>query len=123
MLRHLVCAIAVTGLVAGCSGGDDKPKSDATGGASETAGATPAAPSLTAYDPPKAFETVDAVSQDKDKTSPSFDAKVGIYKDTALWSDLAGLHGRSLATKEGWRPRPRPAPACRHWTSARRCRS
>ncbi len=102
MLRHLVCAIAVTGLVAGCSGGDDKPKSDATGGASETAGATPAAPSLTAYDPPKAFETVDAVSQDKDKTSPSFDAKVGIYKDTALWSDLAGLHGRSLATKEGW---------------------
>ncbi|HEY3003071.1 MAG TPA: hypothetical protein VGJ44_12055, partial [Kribbellaceae bacterium] len=103
-LGHVVCAVALAGLVAGCSGGDDKADSGSSAGAtaSDGAGASPTSPALTPYDPPNAFLTVNAVRLERDKDNSTFDAKVGMFEDTALWADLFGLHAIKVGSKDGW---------------------
>lgn len=104
MLRQLVCAIAVTGLVAGCSGGDDKgdDNSSSDPSTSQSAGQTPSAPAAQPFDPPKQFGALGAFKANVDKKRSTWDPQPGMAKDVALWVDLTGLHGRKLGTPDGF---------------------
>lgn len=104
MLRQLVCAIAVTGLVAGCSGGDDKagdnPSEDPSAG--QSGGQTPSGPTAQAFDPPKLFGPLGGLKVTQDKKRSSWDPLPGMFKDVALWVGLDGLHGRKLPGGDGF---------------------
>lgn len=103
MLRQLVCAVAVTGLIAGCSGGDDKSSDNPSGDPSAgQSGATPSGPTAKAFDPPKLFDALGGFIVTPVQGRSSWDPQPGMFKDVALWVGLDGLHGRKLPGGEGF---------------------
>jgi hypothetical protein len=104
MLRQLVCAVAVTGLIAGCSGGDDQSGDNPSGdpSAGQSSGETPAGPTAQAFDPPKLFGPLGGLKITPDKNKSTWDPQPGMFKDVALWVGLDGLHGRKLPTGDGF---------------------
>ncbi len=103
MLRQLVCAVAVTGLIAGCSG-DDKAGDNSSGdpSAGQSNGQTPSGPTAQAFDPPKLFGPLGGLKVTQDKKRSSWDPQPGMFKDVALWVGLDGLHGRKLPAGDGF---------------------
>lgn len=107
MLRPMVATTAVTAaviLLAGCGGNDKKSESNSDGGdksQTSSSSATPSAPAVPSFDPPKAF-TVDAAYPVMRSPGQSMTAEsaVGIVGRTALVSTTAGLTGRDVAGQD-----------------------
>ncbi len=102
MLRPMVAATAVTAaliLVAGC-GGDDK-KSDSGSenkGGESTTSATPSAPAVPSFDPPKAFTAAAAYPVPDYEGRDSYDdAKPGMVGQVALFANYRGITGHDVA--------------------------
>lgn len=102
MLRPMVATTAVAAaliLVAGCGGSDDK-KSDSgsDNGGQSTTSATPSAPTVPSFDPPKALSVAAAFpSADYPGRSALDEAQVGIAGQVALIGGFAGLSGHDVA--------------------------
>jgi hypothetical protein len=101
MLRPMVATAAVTAavvLLAGC-GGDDK-KSDAKpGGGESSAQATPSAPPVASFDPPKGFAAVSAFGVPRNAKDNEFSLASGMVGQTALIAGKFGITGRNIAAQ------------------------
>jgi hypothetical protein len=100
MLRPMVATTAVTAaliLVAGCGGNDKKSDSGSGNGAQSTTSATPSAPTVPSFDPPKALSVAAAFpSADYQGRSTLDEAQVGIAGQVALIGGFAGLNGHDV---------------------------
>lgn len=103
MLRPMVATTAVTAaliLVAGCGGNDKKSESGSEnkGGESTTTSATPSAPTVPSFDPPKAFSVAAAYPvPDYEGREMYDDTKVGMVGQAALFVNYRGLTGHDIA--------------------------
>jgi hypothetical protein len=101
MLRPMVATAAVTAavvLLAGC-GGDDK-KSDAKpGGADSSAPATPSAPPVASFDPPKGFAAVSAFGVPRSAKDNQYSLTSGMVGQTTLIAGKFGITGRNIAAQ------------------------
>jgi hypothetical protein len=96
MLRQVFTVAAVVVLIAGCSDGN-KPVSKTGDG--QPSATTPTAPTLTAYDPPKAFTATAALPQGTVPKHPTFKPKAGMVGQTVVVADLRGLYGQNVANQ------------------------
>jgi hypothetical protein len=101
MLRPMVATAAVTAavvLLAGC-GGDDK-KSDAkSAGGESSAPATPSAPPVASFDPPKGFAAVSAFGVPRSDKDNQYSLTYGIVGQTTLVGGKFGITGRNIAAQ------------------------
>ncbi|HEY3560021.1 MAG TPA: hypothetical protein VGL05_21280 [Kribbella sp.] len=101
MLRPMVATTAVTAaliLLAGC-GGDKKSDSGSDNNSDKsTTSATPSAPAVPSFDPPKAFTAAAAFPVEKVRTRELYDeATVGMVGPVALIGHYDGLIGNNIA--------------------------
>ncbi|MEV4265040.1 hypothetical protein [Kribbella sp. NPDC049584] len=97
----MVATTAVTAaliLVAGCGGSDKKSDSGSGNGGQSTTSATPSAPTVPSFDPPKALSVAAAFpSADYQGRSALDEAQMGIAGQVALVGGFAGLNGHDVA--------------------------
>ncbi|GEC09629.1 hypothetical protein SSP24_72840 [Streptomyces spinoverrucosus] len=83
-------------LLAGCSGSDDKSNSTPENGGSTTA-ATPSAPAVASFDPPKAFVAMSAFGVERTAEDNEYTLQGSMVGQTSLIAGLTGVTGRNIA--------------------------